>query len=139
LTKALKSFRFYLLHSKITAYVPTSIVREILVHPNSEGRRGKWIVKLLEYDLDIKPNKLIKGQGLAKLPAESNCQDLGINQVNVETNTEQENNGLQIYDEFTESSWYKDNVYVLQNLQHPPDFYKKRESIKVKRFKILYQ
>ena len=82
--KALKSFRVYLLHAKIIAYVPSSVVRENIVQPDSEGRRGKWIVKLLEYDLDIKPTKLIKGQGLAKLLAESNYQALGINHVNAE-------------------------------------------------------
>jgi len=78
LIKELKSFRVYLLHAKIIAYVPTSVVRDILVQPDSEGRRGKWIVKLLEYDLDIKPTKLIKGQGLAKLLTESNYQALGM-------------------------------------------------------------
>jgi len=76
----------------------------------------------LEYDLDIKPTKLIKGQGLAKLLAESNCQALGMNQVNDETDAGQENSGLQIADEFTESGWYKDIVYVLRNLQCPPDY-----------------
>jgi hypothetical protein len=34
---------------------------------------------LLEYDLEIKPTKLIKGQGLAKLMAQTNCELLGIN------------------------------------------------------------
>lgn len=71
--KVLKLFRVYLLHMKIIAYVPSSVVREIIVQPDSEGRRGKWIVKLLEYDLGIKPTKLIKSQGLAKSLAESNC------------------------------------------------------------------
>jgi hypothetical protein len=34
---------------------------------------------MLEYDLKIKPTKLIKGQGLVKLMAQSNCDVLGIN------------------------------------------------------------
>ena len=34
---------------------------------------------ILEYDLEIKPTKLIKGQGLEKLMVESNCDVLGIN------------------------------------------------------------
>jgi hypothetical protein len=33
----------------------------------------------LEYDLDIKPTKLIKEQRLAKLMAQTNCELLGIN------------------------------------------------------------
>ena len=82
LIKALKSFRVYVLHSKVIAYVPSSAIRDILVQPDSEGKRGKWIAKLLEYDVDIKPTKLIKGQGLAKLLAESNHQALGMNHIN---------------------------------------------------------
>ena len=39
---------------------------------------GKWIAKIMEYDVDIKPTKLVKGQGLAKLLADSNCQALGL-------------------------------------------------------------
>jgi len=33
----------------------------------------------LEYDLEIKPTKLIKVQGLARLMAQTNCELLGIN------------------------------------------------------------
>ena len=32
----------------------------------------------MEYDVDIIPTKLVKGQGLAKLLAYSNFQDLGL-------------------------------------------------------------
>jgi len=67
LVKALKSFILYILQSEITAYVPSSAVKEILVQPNCEGKRGKWITKIVEYDLTIKPTQLIKGQGLSKL------------------------------------------------------------------------
>jgi hypothetical protein len=42
-------------------------VKDILIHPDIDGRRSKWIAKILEFDLDIRPTKLIKGQGLAKL------------------------------------------------------------------------
>jgi hypothetical protein len=74
LVKALKAFRVYVLHSKIIAYVPSTSVKDILIQPDIDGRRGKWIAKILEFDLEIKPTKLIKGQGLAKLLAESNCR-----------------------------------------------------------------
>ena len=68
--------RIYVLHSQIIAYVPNIAVKEILVQPDSEGKRGRWIAKIMDYDVDIKPAKLIKGQGLAKLLAESYCQVL---------------------------------------------------------------
>ena len=38
-----------------------------------KGKRGRWIAKIMEYDVEIRPTKLVKGQGLAKLLAESNC------------------------------------------------------------------
>ena len=56
----------YILHSHIIAYVPRNVVKNILTQPNPEGKRAKWIVVLLENDLEIKPTKLVKGQGLAK-------------------------------------------------------------------------
>ena len=37
------------------------------------------MVKILEYDLNINPTKLIKWHGLAKLLVESNCKALGLN------------------------------------------------------------
>jgi hypothetical protein len=67
LVKSLKSLRDYILHSKTFSYVPNSAIKYVLTQPNSEGRRGKWIVKMQEYDLRIKSIKLIKGQGLVKL------------------------------------------------------------------------
>jgi hypothetical protein len=67
LAKALKEFIVYILHSHTTVNVPSSSVKYILTQPNLEGKRGKLIVVLLEYDLEIKPTKLIKGKGLAKL------------------------------------------------------------------------
>ena len=67
LIKALKDFRVYIIHSHIVAYVPSVVVKDILTQPNPEGRSAKWINVLLEYDLEIKHTKIIKGQGLAKL------------------------------------------------------------------------
>jgi hypothetical protein len=69
MVKALKAFKIYVLHSKVIAYVPTNIVKNILIQPDSDGRRGKWLEKIQEYDLEIKPTKLIKGQGLEKMLA----------------------------------------------------------------------
>jgi hypothetical protein len=67
LVKALKSFRIYVLHFEIIAYVPSSDVREILVQLDSEGKMGRWITKIVEYNMVIKPTKWIKGHGLVKL------------------------------------------------------------------------
>ena len=79
LIKSLKYFRFYILHSHIIAYVPNSIVKGILTQPYLEGRRVKWIAVLLEYDIEINPTKLVKGQGLEKMMTNSNCDSLQLN------------------------------------------------------------
>ena len=81
LFKAIKYFRVYILHLHIISYVPNAVVKDILTQNGPDGKRGKWIAVILEYDLEIKPTKLIKGQGLAQLMAESNFQALDINLV----------------------------------------------------------
>ena len=39
----------------------------------------------MEYDVEIKPTKLVKGQGLAKLLADSNCEALGLHLMAVQS------------------------------------------------------
>ena len=61
LVKALKDFLIYIVHSHIVAFVPNVVVKDILTQTNSDGKIGKWIAIVLEYDIEIKPTKLIKG------------------------------------------------------------------------------
>eukprot|EP00253_Pinus_taeda_P020814 PITA_20814 len=84
LVKAIKDFRIYILYSHVIAYVPNSVVKDILTQEGLEGKRGKWIASILEYHIEIKPTKLIKGQGLAKIMSETNFQALDINQLDNE-------------------------------------------------------
>jgi hypothetical protein len=93
-------------------------VKDILIQPDLDGRRGKWIAKILEFDLEIKPTKLIKGQGLSKLLAESNCKALGISFINEKA--ESSNKNFQDALSLATCSWYKDILYFLQELK-PPD------------------
>ena len=79
LVKTIKDFRVYIHYSHIIAYVPNSVVKDILTQNGPNGKRGKWIATILEYDIEIKPTKLIKGQGLSKLMAEPNYHALDIN------------------------------------------------------------
>ena len=80
LIRDLKEFRVYILHSHITTYVPSIAIKEILTR-SDPNKRAKWIVVLLEYDLEIKPKKIIKGQGLEKLMTQSNYDALEINML----------------------------------------------------------
>jgi hypothetical protein len=123
LLKDLKAFRVYVLHLKVTAYVPSASVKDILVQPDVDGKRGRWIAKILEFDLEIKPTKLVKGQGLAKLLAESNCESLGVSFINTRLGSQQDespNQGSQDGLSLAECAWSHDILYFLQELK-PPD------------------
>jgi hypothetical protein len=125
MVKALKAFRTYVLHSKIIAYVPTSSVKDILVQPDSDGKRGRWLAKIQEFDLEVKLTKLIKGQGLAKLLAESNLRALDINCLQEEDRDthlhkpDDQTDPSKIEEKFISSGWYKDIVFYLLNLKCP--------------------
>lgn len=121
MVKYLKDFRAYLIHSHEIAYVPNSIVKDILTQLDPYGIRGKLIDVLLEYDLEIKPTKLVKGQGLSKLMAQSNYDALEINFITEISEVVDDGEvNLQVSQEFMSSPRYKDIIYVLQHLQAPP-------------------
>ena len=88
------------------AYVPSSVVKEILVQPDSEGKRGRWIAKVMKYHVEIKPTKFVKGQGLAKLLTESNCKVLNLHLMaeNSEQDMAAEYNKQHIYSRYYDSS-----------------------------------
>ena len=64
------------------AFVPHSVVKDILTQTDCLGTRARWVTKIQEYDLEIRPTKLIKGQGLAQMLTESNEKTLGLFCVN---------------------------------------------------------
>jgi hypothetical protein len=73
--------------------------------------------------LEVKPTKLIKGQGLAKLLVESNLRALDINCLqgsdeDTDLNEpEEETSPNQIEEKFLSSGWYRDIVFYLLNLK----------------------
>ena len=69
------------MYSHIISYMPTNVVKDILNQIDPDGKRGKWKSVLPEYDLEIKPTKFIKGHGLAKLMAQSNCDSLNLHMI----------------------------------------------------------
>ena len=88
---------------------------------------------MLEYDLEIKSTKLIKGQGLAKLMAKSNLHVLDINLITTLSNEEEDVTLIQVSDMFLSSPWYSDIIYVLKHLNPPPGMTKsKGRSLKLK-------
>jgi hypothetical protein len=98
-------------------------VKDILIQLDIDGRRRKWIAKILEFDLEINPTKLVKGQGLAKLLVESNCKYLGVNFINTCSKGQQadfSDKNPQDSPPLAECTWYKDVIFFLQELR-PPD------------------
>jgi len=134
LVKAIKDFKIYILYSHVIAYIPNVVVKDILTQEGIEGKRGKWIANILEYDIEIKPTKLIKGQGLAKLMTETNFQALDINELD----NEQEMATPQINQAFLQSPWYADICFVLLNLHAPPGLSRtKKRFLKMKASKFF--
>ena len=77
---------------------------------------------------------MLKGQGLAKLIAETNCQALNINELD----DEQEMVTPQISQAFSDFPWYAGIIYVLQNLQAPPGLSRKKSRfLKMKDLKFF--
>ena len=118
-------------------YVPSVVIKEILTQEEPDGRRAKWIATLLEYDREIRPMKLVKGQGLAKLMAHSNCEVLGMNFLALCSDNIAQVEEKQVHPDLIGSSWYKDIIYVLQKLQAPPGLSKNQVRF-VKLKAILY-
>jgi hypothetical protein len=88
------------------------------------------MAKILEFDLEIKPTKLVKGQGLAMLLSESNCKALGVNFMNINS----ENQQTEIVDKDShinlnveECAWYKDIIYFIHKLRPPDGLEKNKE------------
>ena len=83
LIKSLKAFRVYILHAKVLSYVPSAAVKDVLTQLDIDGKRAKWIAKIIEFDIEVNPTKLVKGKGLAKLMAKENCDILGMNFIGI--------------------------------------------------------
>jgi hypothetical protein len=45
LIKSLKAFRVYILQAKVITFVPSSSVKDVLIQPDIDGKRSKWIEK----------------------------------------------------------------------------------------------
>eukprot|EP00253_Pinus_taeda_P004425 PITA_04425 len=75
LVKSLKHFKTYVGYSKIIAFVPHSAIKDILTQTNFLGTCARWVTKIQEYDLEIRPTKLVKGQGLAQMLTEGSVVD----------------------------------------------------------------
>ena len=65
--KALKHFRPFLLKTHTKIIVPYSVVRQLLIQWEVGEKRANWVTALQEYDVEIHPAKIVKGQGLCRM------------------------------------------------------------------------
>jgi len=72
--KVVKHFRSYIMKNHMKFIVPHPAIRSLFAQQEMGERRGISMVIIQEFDLDIKPAKIVRGQGLCKLATKS--QDL---------------------------------------------------------------
>lgn len=128
LIKSLKAFKVYILHCKIVAYVPSIAIKDVLAQPNADGRRAKWIAKLIEFNIELKSTKLVRGRGLSRLLAEENCRTLDMNLMcsNSEDGQIEEQEAAEtgenqsLTKNLASSDWYSVIANFLLKLEIPP-------------------
>jgi hypothetical protein len=120
LVKSLKHFRNYVGYNKIKAYIPYPVVKDVLSQQDCMSTQGKWVSKIQEYDLEIKPTKIIKGHSLAQMLTERNQEAIQMGeseQINV------------VVSELEHNEWYSNISHYLKNLSCPNHLveYKRRD------------
>jgi len=107
--------------------VPHAIVKDILTQWACLGIHGKWLSRIREYDMEIRPTKLVKGQGLSRILIDGNEKEL---------NTDKEESSkmvVEVLDELERHEWYVDIVYYLKNSTCPNHLvYCKRRALRLK-------
>jgi hypothetical protein len=75
LVKTVAHFLTHILNSHVIAYVSSSPINMLLNQQLREGKWDNWMENIQEYDIEIKPLKVVKGQGLCKLIVNSDYVD----------------------------------------------------------------
>eukprot|EP00253_Pinus_taeda_P005868 PITA_05868 len=103
--KAVKYFRPFLLKTHTKVIVPFPAVGNLLIQKDVGEKRANWITTLQEYDLEIKPASIVRGQGFCKMLA-------GASQIHEKSSEEVQTYEVSLND--TESL-YADTIYYLKN------------------------
>lgn len=61
LVRTISYFKSYILNNPIKSYVPHPPIKIMLGQPLQKGRWANWLVKLQEYDIEVRPLKDVKG------------------------------------------------------------------------------
>jgi hypothetical protein len=120
--KVVKHFRPYLLKSHTRVIVPYPMVRNIFIQKEFGEVRNHWMTILQEYDLEIKQEKIVCGQGLCQMAPEAVADDGWENEA-----TKHQVESVKVVD--APESWYSDLRYYLSTCDIPAglDARKRRE------------
>jgi hypothetical protein len=97
LVKEITHFWTYILNSHFITYVPSSPMKMLLNQQLREGKWDNWLAKIQEYDIEIKPLKVIKGKGLCKLIVNGDSVDGMIS--------------ISVGEPLVDSEWYRDIIF----------------------------
>eukprot|EP00253_Pinus_taeda_P008335 PITA_08335 len=128
--KAIKYFRPFLLKTHTKVIVPFPAVRNLLIQKDVGKKRANWITALQEYDLEIKPASIVRGQGFCKMLA-------GASQIPENSSEEVQTYEVRLNDT---KSLYADTIYYLKNGYAPAhlDHTKKRAlRLKAKQYQLI--
>eukprot|EP00253_Pinus_taeda_P012820 PITA_12820 len=123
--KAVKYYRPFLLKTHTKVIVPFPAVRQLLLQKELGEKRAKWVTALQEYDLEIRPAKIVRGQGFCRILAgASNIPESS------DTGPTEEINQISVTDS---ESQYADLIFYLKNGYAPPNLsYKNKRAIRLK-------
>eukprot|EP00253_Pinus_taeda_P026666 PITA_26666 len=128
--KAIKYFRPFLLKNHTKIIVLFLVVRNLLVQEDVGEKRANWVTALQEYDIEIKPTNIVRGQGFCKLLA-------GALQIYEFPSVEVQVCEVSLNDE---QSLYADIIYYLKNGYAPSylNYIKKRAlRLKAKQYQLI--
>lgn len=74
--RSLKKFRHMLSNNRIQLLVAHSTVKDFLLNQDINDKCVGWITKVMEFDIDIKVAKLVRGKGLCEQLAENEDSSL---------------------------------------------------------------
>jgi hypothetical protein len=114
--KEVKHFRSYLLKSRTKIIVPYPAVRNLLVQKELGEKRANWVTSLQEFDLEITPTQIVRGQGLCKLVFDSKTEQKEDSDT---SDLKQHNQNLICCAQNLVSPWYDDNRHYLQHGSAP--------------------
>eukprot|EP00253_Pinus_taeda_P032841 PITA_32841 len=128
--KAIKYFKPFLLKTHTKVIVPFPAVRNLLIQKDVGEKRANWITALQEYDLEIKPASIVRGQGFCKMLAGASqipeCSYEEVKTYEVSLND--------IESLYADTIYYLKNGYALAHLDHTK---KRALRLKAKQYQLI--